>query len=100
MFFIVSKLRFENVQTPYDAKKLAQLVEKLRSKFKISVQIADEFHKSGQAGIVLAAVHSQEMQLSHLIDDVSDICEDSGFGRIVSENTILENFESYESELD
>ncbi len=98
MFFIVSKLRFENVQTPYDAKQLAQLTEKLRNKFKISVQIADEFHKNGQAGIVLAAVHSQEMQLSQLIDDISDICEDSGFGRISSESTILENFESYESE--
>ena len=91
MFFIVSKLSFESESTPRDAKELAQLADKLRQRFKISIQIADEFYKGGQAGIVVAAVHSQEMQLSSLIDEIADACENSGYGRIHSESTILED---------
>jgi hypothetical protein len=100
MFFIVSKLSFEPESTVRDAKELAQLADKLRQRFKISIQIADEFYKGGQAGIVVAAVHSQEMQLSSLIDEIADACENSGYGRIHSESTILEDFESYANDMD
>lgn len=100
MFFIVSKLTFESEPTKRDAKELAQLADKLRQRFKISIQIADEFYKGGQAGIVVSAVHSQEMQLSNLIDEIADACENSGFGRIHSESTILEDFESYATEME
>ncbi len=100
MFFIVSKLSFEPESTPRDSKELAQLADKLRQRFKISIQIADEFYKGGQAGIVVAAVHSQEMQLSSMIDEIADACENSGFGRIHSESTILEDFESYATEME
>lgn len=95
MFFIVTKLKFENQRSPGDARELSQLVDKVRQKFRISVQIADEFHKSGEAGIVVAAVHHQEEALSRMIDDIADLCENSGFGRIDSEHTILEDFEAY-----
>lgn len=98
MYFVVSKLAFESQQTPRDARELSQLVDKLRQRFRISVQIADEFHKSGTAAIVVAAVHSQEEQLSKLIDDIADSCENSGFGRIHSESTILEDFEAFNEE--
>jgi 2'-5' RNA ligase len=98
MFFIVSKLTFEPEPTARDAKELAQLADKLRQRFKISIQIADEFYKGGQAGIVVAAVHREEMQLSNLIDEIADACENSGYGRIHSESTILEDFESYANE--
>ncbi|MBC7661428.1 MAG: hypothetical protein H7249_17165 [Chitinophagaceae bacterium] len=95
MFFAVSKLTFETQAKPRDARDLAALVEKLRTRFRISVEIADEFHKGGDAGVIVAALHKDEMKLSSLIDAVSDACEDSGFGRIQSENTILEDFESF-----
>jgi 2'-5' RNA ligase len=98
MYFVVSKLSFEAESTPGDPKALAQLAEKLRQRFKISIQIADEFYKGGQAGIVVSAVHSHEMQLSELIDEIAEACEKSGFGRIDSESTILEDFEAYASE--
>lgn len=98
MFFVVTKLTFERQSTPRDAKELAALVDKLKARFRISVEIADEFHKNGQAGILVAAVHSDEMKLSNLIDKISDACEDSGFGRIYSENTILEDFEAFQEE--
>ena len=95
MYFIVTKLVFESQPTQNDARELAQLADKLRQRFRISIQIADEFHKGGSAGIVVAAVHSNEMQLSNLIDEIADACENSGFGRIQSEQTILEDFEAY-----
>ncbi|MES2746331.1 MAG: hypothetical protein V4655_12945 [Bdellovibrionota bacterium] len=98
MFFVVTKLTFERQTTPHEGRELAALVEKLRARFKISVEIADEFHKGGEAGVVVAAVHTSEMKLSSLIDSISDACEDSGFGRIHSENTILEDFEAFQDE--
>ncbi len=100
MYFVVSKLAFESQQTARDARELSQLVDKLRQRFRISVQIADEFHKFGTAAIVVAAVHSQEEHLSKLIDDISDSCENSGFGRIHSESTILEDFEAFNEEFE
>lgn len=100
MYFVVTKLVFEAQTTKHDARELAQLADKLRQRFRISIQITDEFHKGGQAGIVVAAVHSQEMQLSNLIDEIADACENSGFGRIETEQTILEDFEAYETEED
>ncbi len=93
MYFVVTKLMFESQQTARDARELSQLVEKLRQRFRISIQIADEFHKSGQAGIMLAAIHSQEEHLSKLVDDVAAACE--SFGRIHSESTIFEDFEAF-----
>ncbi len=98
MYFVVTKLTFESQATSRDARELSQLVDKLRQRFKISVQIADEFHKSGVAAVVVAAVHSQEEHLSKLIDDIADSCENSGFGRIHSESTILEDFEAFADE--
>lgn len=98
MFFVVTKLTFERQSTPHDAKALAALVDKLRARFRISVEVADEFHKGGEAAVVVAAVHPSDMKLSSLIDAISDACEDSGFGRIHSENTILEDFESFQDE--
>jgi uncharacterized protein YlxP (DUF503 family) len=95
MFFVVTKLKFENQRSVRDARELSQLVEKVRQKFRISVQIADEFHKSGEAGIVVSAVHPQEEALSRMIDEIADLCENSGFGRIDSEHTILEDFEAF-----
>lgn len=95
MFFAVSKLTFESSAKSHDARDLAALVEKIRARFKISVEVTDEFHKGGEAGIIVAALHKDEMKLSNLIDAVSDACEDSGFGRIHSENTILEDFEAF-----
>lgn len=98
MFFVVTKLTFERQSTPHDARELAALVDKLRARFRISVEITEDFQKGGEAGVVVAAVHPSEMKLSSLIDAISDACEDSGFGRIHSENTILEDFESFQDE--
>ncbi len=98
MFFVVTKLTFESQPTSHDARELASLVEKLRARFHISVEVTEEFQKGGDAGIVVAAVHYSEMKLSNLIDAISDACENSGFGRIHSENTILEDFESFTEE--
>ncbi|MFY7929087.1 MAG: DUF503 family protein [Oligoflexus sp.] len=98
MYFVVSKLTFEAQPTSYDARELSQLVDKLRNRFKISVQVSEEFHRSGTAALMVAAVHSQEEHLSKLIDDIADACENSGFGRINSENTILEDFEAFNEE--
>ncbi len=98
MFFVITKLTFESQAKAHDLRDLTSLVEKLRARFRISVEIADEFHKGGEAAVVVAAVHPSEMKLSGLIDAISDACEDSGFGRIHSENTILEDFESFTEE--
>jgi hypothetical protein len=98
MFFVVTKLTFESHAKPRDARDLAALVEKLRARFRISVEVTEEFQKGGEAGIVVSAVHPSEMKLSGMIDAISDACEDSGFGRIHSENTILEDFESFTEE--
>ncbi len=98
MYFAVTKLTFERQSTPHDAKDLAALAEKIRARFRITVEVTDEFQKGGEAGLMVAAVHRDEMKLSNMIDAIVDVCEDSGFGRIHSENTILEDFESFQEE--
>lgn len=100
MYFVVSKLTFEKQVTSRDARDLSALVDKLRSRFKISVQIAEEFQKSNVAAIVIAAVHPQENTLNQMVDEIVDLCENSGFGRVESENTIFEDFDSFNDSFD
>ncbi len=100
MFFAITKFTFERQSTPHDAKDLSALAEKIRTRFRISVEITEDFHKGGDAGIMVAAIHPNEMKLSNMIDAIADACENSGFGRIHSENTILEDFESFQEELE
>ncbi|MFW7381684.1 MAG: hypothetical protein ACOH5I_22945 [Oligoflexus sp.] len=94
MYFAISKITFEQETTSYDHKELKSLIEKLRARFKITIRISEDFQKTGEPSIILAALHPQQEALSKLLDSVVEFCELSGFGRIADEKTILEDLDS------
>jgi uncharacterized protein YlxP (DUF503 family) len=94
MYFAVAQITFEDEVTSYDYKELKSLTEKLRARFRICVRVADGSPQSAPPAIVIAALHPQQESLSRLLDQVVEFCENSGFGRIAEERTILEHLES------
>ena len=94
MYYAVTKILFEDEATSYDHRELKSLQEKIRSRFPVCVRIADEFQHSGTPGLVIASLHSRQERLSGQIDSIIDFCEQSGFGRIKSEESLLDDLEA------
>lgn len=94
MYFAISKITFEDEASPHDHKALKSLTEKLRARFKVTVRISEDFEKHGSLAIVLALLHPQREGLSQTLDRILEFCEQSGFGRIANEKTILEDLDS------
>lgn len=98
MYFVVAKLLFaDDGKTSYDAKEMQALLEKIRQRFKISVKSyhADKGSQTAD-GILLAAVGQTSHQLEQLIDDIAEVCETTGFGRIEDEQVLIESFDQLE----
>ena len=93
MYFAVTKLCFElDTSTIYDSKALSSLCEKVRKKFRVSVApcpLGDE-----DASIAIALLHRTEQQISHTLDDIAEFCENSGFGRVKEEHTLIDSVDS------
>ncbi len=96
MYFAVCKLLFddEGIATSYDHRELKSLLEKIRSRYPVCIRIADEFHQHGRPGFVIATLHPKQDRLSSQIDSIIEFCENSGFGRVSSEESLLEELES------
>lgn len=94
MYFAVVKLVFEDegVSGSEDRKDLRTLVEKIRSKFKVAAAALGEEQVGG--GLAVAALASSEERLTQTLDAIADFCEDSGFGRIASEQALMDDIES------
>lgn len=95
MYFAILKINFEfDGGTSDDRKDLRSLVEKLRAKFKIAAAVVTG--DGGDASVAVAALASSEERLSHTLDAITDFCEDSGFGRIASEQALLDHIDNLE----
>ena len=94
MYFAVVKLSFEKgPETTEDKKALRSLVEKLRARFKVCAAACED-EPSGQAAVAVTALASSEERLTHTLDAITEFCETSGFGRIESEQALLDHLDS------
>lgn len=97
MYFAVSKLVFSEGQTSSDKKQLASLIQKIRARFKVSVRSVSNAHgkQNSVNAIMIALLDRSDSGLTQQIDTIIDFCEDSGFGRVESEETIFEHFDAW-----
>lgn len=96
MFFSVSKLVFDvDTITGSESKDLNSLCEKIQSRFHV---IAKPFSKGQDAGtaIAVSTLFGTEKKISEILDDIVELCEESGFGRVDSEHTLLEHVNTIE----
>lgn len=102
MFFAVAKFSFEPVGRSLgdDRKELRSLVEKIRSRFKVSCAIVSEEEEDGTTAIAVAALGGSEEALTRTLDGVAEFCETAGFGRVESEQTLLDHIDALEDYLE
>ncbi len=93
MYFAVSKFTLDlDTETSRDEKALKALCEKLRARFKIAVNSVNA--GKGETAIVVAALSRSEETLSQMLNDIGDFCEESGFGRVTDEETLLDHVDA------
>jgi uncharacterized protein YlxP (DUF503 family) len=93
MYFAVVKLSFEDVSSSSaDVRRdLHGLVEKLRSRFKVCAAAIEE---GDATAIAVTALGSSEARLTQTLDAITDFCETSGFGRLDSEQTLMDHIDA------
>ncbi len=92
MYFAVSKLMFSSQPGLVDdAQAFRALAEKIRTRFKVCAAI----HQTGTGEFCLAitALGSTAERLSQTLDKIAVFCEDSGFGRVESEEALLDHID-------
>ena len=93
MYFAVVKFSFEaNADTAQDRRDLRQLTEKIRSRFKVCAAACDE--DAGSNAVAITALASTEERLTHTLDAIAEFCESSGFGRIESEQSLVDHIDA------
>lgn len=89
MYFAIVKITFEDEPNGENAgRDLHTLTEKLRSKFKVCAAAV------GDGGVAITALASTEEKLTRTLDAVVDFCEESGFGRVASEEALLDHIDA------
>ena len=93
MYFAVVKLSFEDVvrSSSDDRKELFALVEKIRTRFKVCAAAVEE---GDATAIAVTALGSSEARLTQTLDAITDFCENSGFGRLDSEQTLMDHIDA------
>ena len=95
MYFLVSKISFaEDDATAHDARELKALVERIRSRFKVCALAQPTDSRHGSLGIVLTFLGHHQEQVNQTMDAVIDYCENSGFGRIDQELTLMDHVDN------
>lgn len=102
MFFAVAKLTFEQSGKPVadDRKELRSLVEKIRARYKVSCAIVSHEDDDGVTAIAVTALAGSEEALDRTIDGIAEFCENAGFGRIDSEQTLLDHIDALDDYLE
>lgn len=96
MYFCVSKLVFEfDARLHQDDRDLKALAEKIRKRFKVSARPA-ALTETGEASLAIAAVDRSQEKLSRMMDEISELCEQSGFGRVDHELSLMDHFDNIE----
>jgi uncharacterized protein YlxP (DUF503 family) len=95
MYFAVVKLTFEEgTGSAEDRKALRSLVEKLRARFKVCAAVCLEEEAAGAASVAVTALGSTAERLTETLDALTEFCETSGFGRIDSEQTLMDHIDA------
>ena len=95
MYFAVVKLCFESsADQAVDRKALHGLAEKLRARFKVCAAACEGEGDATISALAITALGSSEERLSHTLDGISEYCEASGFGRIESEQTLMDHIDA------
>ncbi len=99
MYFAIAKITFEeelgadNLRPGTAGKRdLHQLVEKIRAKFKVCAA-AIESDSMGSDAIAITALGSSEDRLTRSLDGILGFCEESGYGRVGSEETLIDHID-------
>lgn len=99
MFFSVTHIKFEQdfSKGPQEDEQkileLRRLAERVRSKFKVCAAATYREGAQGSLGIAITALGSEEEKLSRLLDTIVDFCEQSGFGRVQDELSLVEDID-------
>lgn len=95
MYFAISKINFEiDTQTATDGRDLKALAEKIRSRFKVCAITCNAPEFSGEAAIAIATLGGTEQKVTAQLDSIATFCEESGFGRIDYETTLIDHLSS------
>ena len=92
MFVAVSRLTFEDEPSAYDNKELKSLCERIKSRFQVCVKVENSSQSFPR--IVISALEHSQAVLDKKLDQVTDYCENSGFGRISQEEVFYEHVEN------
>jgi hypothetical protein len=96
MYFCISKLVFDfDVRLQPDDRELKALAEKIRKRFKVvakPVALTD----SGEIAMALAGLDRSQERLSRTLDEISELCEQAGLGRIDREICLMDHFDNIE----
>ena len=92
MYFAVSKLTFSaQPRLEDDAQAFRALAEKIRSRFKVCAAFYQT--DAGDFCLAVTALGSTTERLSQTLDRISTFCEDAGFGRVESEEALLDHID-------
>jgi len=86
MFFAIAKFIFEDAG---DGRDLGALVKKIQARFPVCVRSLEA--DGVPLGFVVASLGTREHQLSQQLDEIAAFAEGSGFGRIRSEDVVLDH---------
>ncbi|MBM4253810.1 MAG: DUF503 domain-containing protein [Deltaproteobacteria bacterium] len=93
MYFAVVKLGFESqMDSDQDRRELKQLAEKIRVKFKVCAAVYDD--RDIGAALAITAIGSSSERIDQTLDAISEFCESSGYGRVESEQALVDHFEA------
>ncbi len=92
MYFAVSKLMFSSqAGLEDDAQAYRSLADKIRTRFKVCAAFYQT--DSGEYCLAITALGSTAERLSQTLDKISTFCEDAGFGRVESEEALLDHMD-------
>lgn len=102
MFFAVAKFTFEQSGKPTadDRKELRSLVEKIRARFKVSCAIVSHEDDDGVTAIAISTLAGSEDALDRTLDGIAEFCENAGFGRIDTEQTLMDHIDALDDYLE
>src|SRR5437867_1571062 len=95
MHFALSKLTIDlDSPTLQDGKILGSLVEKIRARFKVCAKgVIESQNESVHASLVVSSLGNGEEKLAQLVDSISQFCEESGYGRVVNQETFIDHID-------
>lgn len=94
MFLAVTRLTFtEDEGTSQDRKAMHALIDRIRARHKVAVMPSKSIEEHGVAQITFVLLGHNENKLSQEIDAIGELCEESGFGRIEDEDTMIDDID-------